>query len=192
MSSACNRRTRSGKAVSLLVPLIVALAACESSGGESDAGSKPKAPSTLQSTPSPTPSADAGSVQALAAYRAMWQAMVDAGRTADYRSPALGRHATGQAQALLVSGLYDAHRQGVVIKGEPKMQPKVTALKPAETSQAAEIVDCLDARNWLNFKRSGDLRDQTPGGRHRVTATVGHLSSGWKVTRLRVQDVGTC
>ncbi|HEY6798310.1 MAG TPA: hypothetical protein VI248_26830 [Kineosporiaceae bacterium] len=129
---------------------------------------------------------------ALATYRAMWADMVEAGKTADYQSPALARHAAQQALQLLVSGLYDAYKDNVVMKGQPTFDPQVTSLTPADHPVAVSISDCMDGTHWLNYKRTGELQDNTPGGRHRATATVGLLDGAWKVTHLQVQGVGTC
>jgi hypothetical protein len=194
VSAARNRTGRNGRALALLVPLIVALGACKASDADSNAGSRSTVPSTQRSTPSPKSSGHAARTEALATYRAMWQDWVVAGRTADYRAPALADHAAGQALRLLVGGLREANQRGVVIKGEPLLHPKVTALKPSSARpSAAEITDCLDSTRWLSFnKRTGKLQDDTPGGHRRVTATVGHIAGNWKVTVLTVRGLGTC
>jgi hypothetical protein len=194
VSTARNRRRRTAHGLSLLLPLIVAVSACEPSDSGNDASSNPTEPSTRGSTPSRTSPADAARAQALSTYRAMWRDWVVAGRTADYRSPTLADHAIGQALRLLVGGLHEANQQGVVIKGEPVLHPKVTALKPSTTRpSAAEITDCLDSARWLSYdKRTGELQDNTPGGHRRVTATVGNIAGSWKVTVLTVKGLGTC
>lgn len=122
----------------------------------------------------------------------MWADMVTAGRTADYESPALAKHAASQALQLLVSGLYQAHKKNLVIKGEPTLDPRVTALTPTDNPVAATIADCFDDTHWLNYKPNGQLQDDVPGGKHKTTATVGLLDGTWKVTKLQVQGVGTC
>ena len=175
-----------------LVPLLLSgCSASSSSTGATPAGSTGPSESTSAITSS-SPTFASVETRALATYRAMWADMVTAGRTADYESPLLAKHAASQALQLLVSGLYEAHKKNVVIKGEPALNPRVTALTPADNPAAATIADCFDDSHWLNYKPNGQLQDDVPGGKHNTTATVGNLDGTWKVTRLQVQGVGTC
>src|SRR4051812_35228541 len=129
---------------------------------------------------------------ALAAYRAMWQDMVIADETADFQSPALAHHASGDALSLLVKGLYDAKQRGVVVKGQPVMRPQVTSLTPPQNPTEVDVVDCFDDSRWLEYKPSGELADNTPGGRRHVEAIVMLNGGVWKVDKLAVNAEGTC
>jgi hypothetical protein len=136
--------------------------------------------------------ADAARRDALVAYRAMWQDMVVAGRTADYESPALAYHASGDALSLLVKGLYNDKQSGVVIKGRLELNPQVTSLIPVDGPNEADIVDCSNDSRWLEYKLDGQLADNTPGGRRHVEAIVTKSGGVWRVDKLAVQAVGTC
>ncbi|MFL6110683.1 MAG: hypothetical protein ACJ786_04955 [Catenulispora sp.] len=122
----------------------------------------------------------------------MWQDMVTAGATADFQSPALAHHASGDALSLLVKGLYDAKRRGVVVKGQPAMSPQVTSLSPPQNPNEVDVVDCFDDSHWLDYKPNGELEDSTPGGRRHVEAIVKLNGGAWKVDKLAVNAEGTC
>lgn len=96
-----------GKSRSGLVVVLVLVAGCSVGAPPDDTAppSSAAAPSPQQASPTPTPSAEdlAGQV-ALAAYRGMWADFVTAGTTSDWRSPDLGRHATGVALTNLSRG----------------------------------------------------------------------------------------
>jgi hypothetical protein len=130
--------------------------------------------------------------RAVQVYRAMWDDMVEAAKTANYQSPRLARHATSQALQLLYSGLLQAHQKNLVIRGQPTFRPRVTNAVPTAAPVAVSIEDCVDATNWLNYTHDGRLRNDNPGGKHRTIATVGLLNGHWIVTRLRIAEVGTC
>jgi hypothetical protein len=130
--------------------------------------------------------------KAVIVYLAMWHDMVEAGKTADYRSPRLADHATSQAWQLLYGGLRSASQDGVVMLGEPTFTPQSTGATPPSDPKAVSIVDCMDSTNWREYTPDGQLKDSTRGGKHRATATVGLVDGTWKVTQLHVEDVGTC
>jgi len=155
----------------------------------SAAGSTEPTATTMSARPS---TADVAGRQALASYQAMWHDMTVAARTADYRSPLLPQHASGDALAGLVHGLYLDQRQGIVTKGSVTTSPTVTAVSPLASPTTVRISDCLDARHWLNYKRDGSLQDNTPGSRHKTAAVVSHGSAGWKVSQLSVGAPHTC
>jgi hypothetical protein len=133
---------------------------------------------------------------AVQVYLAMWTDMVAAGKTADYRSPHLADHAASQALLLLSQGLLSDHQDGVVLKGQLTSSPHATGVSTVPGTPgpvAVSIVDCLDSTHWLEYNASnGQLKDNKPGGKHLTTATVGLLNGTWKVTKLTIQDLGTC
>jgi hypothetical protein len=145
------------------------------------------APTTSTSPPPTGPTA-----AALSAYRGMWADMVIASQTADYQSPLLPQHASGDALSLLVHGLYVNGLNGIVTKGQPTFDPQVTSLAPATNPTQATITDCVDDAHWLEYKTSGGLVDNIPGGRHATEAIVQETGGTWKVSALAVQAVGTC
>jgi hypothetical protein len=100
------------RAIALSFMAMVILSAC-TSGTPSELSPSP----TLSTTTSPPSPATIARQEALAAYRAMWEDMATAAKTADYRSPLLAQHAAGAALSILVRGLYTDKRTGIVVKG---------------------------------------------------------------------------
>jgi hypothetical protein len=154
----------------------------------------PSAPTTGRSSTSTSSSQmpNGPAAAALSAYRAMWVDMVIASRTADYQSPLLPQHASGSALSLLVQGLAKNQAQGIVVKGNPRLQPQVTSLSPPDDPTEATISDCVDDSHWLDYKTNGELFNSIPGGRHATMAIVMDTNGQWKVTGLAVQAAGTC
>ena len=94
----------------------------------------------------PASTAAAGDPQVLArqTYVGMWQAFTAASRTADYQYPSLDHYAAGAALELLIRGLYQNYRAGIVTRGQPTFDPAVAMAKtPAGTSEA-KVTDGLD------------------------------------------------
>jgi hypothetical protein len=169
-----------------LLAVPVTMAAC--SGSPSGSPSSATRPAATSTTQAPT----GASAQALTAYRAMWSDMVAASQTSDYQSPLLSEHATGSALSVLVQGLAKNQALGIVTKGKPVLHPQVTSLTPAANPTQATITDCFDSRHWLDYKTTGGLTNNTPGGQHSTAAIVTDAGGSWKVTQLAVQAAGTC
>jgi hypothetical protein len=124
----------------------------------------------------------------------MWQDMAEAGKTADWRSPKLAVHATGDALSVMSRVLYADHLNGLVSKGAPKNSPEVTSVAPSARPTTVLIEDCGDSTDWLQYtKDTGKLADDRPGGRRAITAEVKQQADGsWKVTRFAVDGLGSC
>jgi len=175
--------------VGLVAALVLLGAGCSSN----------KSGGTPANTPAPTTSAPASlgpsaaaERDALIAYRGMWSAFVEAGKASDPDSPDLRKYASDQALSLIVSALYTNREQKEVILGELKIDPKVTALTPADAPTEAKILDCVNDEKWLEYKASGGLANDVPGGKHRTTATVKRGAEGWKVSSFTLEGSGTC
>jgi hypothetical protein len=123
----------------------------------------------------------------------MWADMASAARTADYQSPRLSRHATGDALSQLSQGLYANKQHGIVTKGNPVTNPTVSSVEPDTNRPSVAISDCLDGTHWLNYVAATDeLQNDTPGARHSTTATVALINGSWKVTELAIGQDGSC
>jgi hypothetical protein len=123
----------------------------------------------------------------------MWQAFVVASRTADYQSPALDHYAAGAALTLLVRGLYQNYKEGIVTRGQPAFDPVATMTStPAGEPAQAKVTDCADSASWLNYYKSGKPAPGAPPGRQRVYASLETFGGTWKVTILVVEKEGTC
>src|SRR5688572_23417041 len=97
--------------------------------------SKSKDPQTKAPVPSTSPSLGPRGIaerDALAAYRGMWNAFVEAGKTSDPDAPDVRKYSSDQALRLIVSSLYADREQSKVTKGELVLNPSVTEVKPVE------------------------------------------------------------
>lgn len=113
--------------------------------------------------------------------------------TSDWNSTKLAQYATGDALSAISRGMYADHLNGLVTKGEPKNDPKVTSATPAANPTTVMISDCGDSTHWLKYRKgNGELADDEPGGRQTIAAEVKKLNGAWKVTRFAVEAVGSC
>ena len=123
----------------------------------------------------------------------MWAAFVEAGRTSDWRSAAIGRYATGLALTNLTRGLYADSLNGLITKGAPTLSPVVASVEPSDAPLKALLSDCGDSTNFLKYRASDGSLADTPGGRRLINAVAERQSDGsWKVSDFGVQKVGTC
>jgi len=122
----------------------------------------------------------------------MWKAVVAASAVPDPDAPDLRRYASGAALKLIVGNLIVDRDQGKVAKGNLVTNPTVTALQPPDKPTQATITDCVDDTNWLEYKKSGELWDNQPGGKHHNTATVTLTDGVWKVSSFTLEVKGTC
>lgn len=183
----------------MMIAVVMALAACGSSGDSSPAptpGATVTSFSTRPSSPaSATPAsvAEAARQDAVAAYLGMWKADAQASHTADWRASYLSRYASGEALQVLTGGLYADHANGLVAQGEPVNNPTVTSVSPTNSPTSVMVSDCSDSRNWLRHKADGSPFTDTPGGSRRIIAEVRKHTDGlWRVTQFGVAAVGSC
>lgn len=168
--------------------LPVALTACGS-------GSSPVAASTTvpaHTTTSTTETRAEASADVLSAYRAMWADLVTAARTSNYQSPLLAQHASGTALGIFVQGLATDQQDDIVTRGQPQLHPQLTSLSPATDPTRGTVSDCFDDTHWVEYKTSGGLAKNTPGGRRKTTAVLAKKDGVWKVTQITVGATGTC
>jgi hypothetical protein len=143
------------------------------------------------STTSP-PTTASVTAKVISDYQTMWADLVLAARTSNYQSKLLPQHATGDALSLLVQGLATDRALGIVTKGQPMLQPRVSSLTPAANPTKASITDCFDNTRWIEYKTNGKLQKNAPGGRRSTTADLVRTGSTWKVTELTIRATGTC
>lgn len=136
-----------------------------------------------------TTAVENASSAAVATYNGMWQAMAKAATTSNWRDPDLSKFATGDALAVITRSLYVDHQNGVVTRGAPTTNPRVTS----SSSTKVVIADCGDDSGWLKYKANGQLQNGTPGGHRAITAEVQRQADGsWRVARFAVEGVGSC
>jgi hypothetical protein len=149
--------------------------------------------STAPGSSAPSVSArDAAQRQAVAAWQGMWQAYAKAGLSANPDEPELARNAADRALRTLTNGLKSYKDKGHVLKGDLVANPQVSDASPAADPTTVTILDCVDDSKFLVYKSSGELLNDTPGGRHSAKATVTKLADGWKVTSFGLQAINTC
>ncbi len=191
------RRTTVGAAGAALI--LLSLNAVSGCG----AADPPQAPSTPAATEAPSPSDPAGppptetavspEQAALAAYRGMWKAYVDASQDPDPTRPDLTRYAADDALQVLVEGLETMARNGLASRGDVVLNPQVSSLEPADDPTSAEITDCVDTSGTELYRLSGEPYEGSPGGPRRADATVEDTGNdGWKVTGFALYEVGSC
>ncbi|MFE6287854.1 hypothetical protein [Streptomyces sp. NPDC057877] len=131
---------------------------------------------------------DAPGEGAVVAYLAMWDDAVAAAKVSDAEHPRLDDHAEEGALQLLQHMMRENRQEGVVTRGRPEFAPVVTERGASEVV----IEDCADGSDWLQYTEDGALKDDVPGGHHRVDATVRRHGERWLVESLRIDAVGTC
>jgi hypothetical protein len=161
-------------------------------GCHSDRDAEPESPSPSAAVISSRVPSDVAANGALAAYRGMWKAVTAAATVPDPDAPDLRRYAEDKALKLVVGSLIIDRDQGKVVKGDVVLNPAVTALEPAERPTQVTITDCVDATNWLEYKKSGELWNKQPGAKHHNTATVKLADGVWKVSSFTLEKGGTC
>jgi hypothetical protein len=177
------------------IGLLVVVLSVTGCGGQSTTPPAPAPPTSgappLTTAPA-TPASVAGAA-ALASYRGMWKAFVEAGRTSDWQSATLGRYATGVALTNLTRGLYADSLNKLITKGEPVLSPAVASVEPNDDPLQVLVSDCADSTNWLKYRSSDGSLADTPGGRRLINAVVERQADkSWKVSDFGVQKVGTC
>lgn len=177
----------------VLVVALALMAGCSVSTPPDTAPPSTSVAPPPQVLPAPSVEELAGQ-DALAAYRGMWEDFVTAGTTSDWRSPDLGRHATGVALTNLSRGLYADSANGLVTRGAPVLSPAVSSVEPAGAPVRVVVTDCGDSMNWLKYRKADNsLATQGPGGRRLINAVVERQSDGsWKVSDYGVQELGSC
>lgn len=149
-------------------------------------------------TPVPASSATAAlapgasRTQAISAYTSMWHAYAAAAKTADYQPGTVDHYAAGDALNVLLRALYDNHQHDIVLRGEPALNPKVTALNLSADPASVGITDCADDSGWRQYTTSGRPAAGTPAGKHRIYAQMRMFGTAWKATSLVVKKAGTC
>jgi len=160
----------------LAIVLLIAVA-----GGCGGAGSS-RAPTSSTSAASQAPASTQPASQAavLGAYRAYWDDVIAAGKAADWQSPHLADHATGQALQTVRDHYRQLRAQGLVDRGTVTLHPRVTALR----GETATIQDCTDTSKFLKYDaKTGALRDTSIPELDNIEITLKRIKGAWTVTQ---------
>ncbi|WP_084692308.1 hypothetical protein [Parafrankia elaeagni] len=190
-------RLRLASAGALITAVLTLAAGCDSGDGSQPAPTPSAANASTQPSapvsPTPTSPADIARRDAVAAYLGMWKAYAQASHTSDWQAPYLSQYAAGDALQVITGNLYADHYNGLVAKGEPVNNPRVTSVTPEDAPKSVIIEDCGDDRNWLQYRTDGSLLNNTPGASHRIVAEVRlHADGKWRVTKYGIDTAGTC
>ncbi|KAF4406823.1 hypothetical protein GCU69_23000 [Streptomyces lycii] len=118
----------------------------------------------------------------------MWRDLATASRTSDPDSPLLDDHASDGALELLKYGLKKSREERVITRGAPRVDPEVVS----GDDRKVVLADCVDDREWLQYKHNGELKNDVPGGHFKTDATVTRSKGVWKVSDLYMHEVGSC
>jgi len=168
----------------------VLLTGCCSSSQQVAASSSP---STASTSPSTDPTA-AAEQQALAAYRGMWAAETKIYTSGSLLNTDLQNYAADKALAGIRASEVYYQNQNLVLKGEPKLSPKVTDIDLAGKPQTAHITSCVDSSNFLPVDKTTGKSAKLASGvfRHVETATVINDNGKWLITQAVIEQDRTC
>ena len=153
-------------------------------------------PKTLPSS-TPTPSTSAtqdpqalASAGALAAYRGFRQAQVAAEAVANAHNADLAKYAGDKALAQERANLLQLARAGIVVRGAPRLDPRVTSASATEVT----ITDCVDTTDWQPVYKATGKSAAAPGQPTRVLATAlaRPYGDGWLIQELTTDRSRPC
>lgn len=190
--------------VGALLPGLLIVAGCGGAGhgvralrpaGAAGASPSTTAPSAAATSAGSVSAADAARQSALQAYFGLmdWQT---AAFNPAYPVPDLPQRASDQALALVNGDIERSRREGIVAKGHLKLAPAVTSLDLAAVSPVAQVDDCADTSDYLDYKASDGSPVSTaggrPGGLQHVLAHIHEVGGVWRVYDLHIYQVGSC
>ncbi len=160
--------------VVLAVTTILLLTGCsDRAGGQGDGGSS-------TSSVGPTTTLDPAPA-ILAAYRAHWADVIEAGKTADWRSSRLDDHATGETLETVRDNYRKLQADGEVVRGTVRLHPRVTSVR----GSTAIISDCNDATDFLRYDgKTGAPKEQRKTDIVEAEVTLRLIDGAWKVSSI--------
>jgi hypothetical protein len=175
----------------VLLLVVLAAAGCGGDGaGKAAAASTitTVAPTTTAAPATTTSNKQATAAAVLAAYRAFWDDVVAAGKTADWQSPRLTQHATGKVLDRIRGQFRALEFQGWVARGTIKVSPRLVALR----GRTATVQDCVDTSQYRRYDpKKQQWLDPLGGQPDRQRSTLTRNGQGdWKVAESVVS--GKC
>lgn len=178
--------------------LTFGLAGCTGTAPEPTPTPTPtSAASTADPNPSPTPSVDPALAEAeglvLEAYRGYWAAKVASyADPSQQQDPSLAVYAIDTALTDAQAAIASMRADGIVVPGEPVIDPEVTELDLA-TSRAT-LADCIDTANWQGIFSATGESAVAPDQFTRVTAsaTAAVYEGRWVIDSYHVYRDQTC
>ncbi|MGW1496781.1 hypothetical protein [Streptomyces sp. NPDC002402] len=183
-------KTHAG-AVAVGLSAVVLIAGC--GGGGDSAAKKPSAPATTSASPSAGPEQEARE-QVLAAYRGMWREQVKIYGSGSLKGSELAKYAADKALAKVRAAAIYYQDNSLVVKGEPQLSPKVTAIALSTEPKTATVVDCVDSSKFVPENSKTGKKSQLDGGnrRHLQTSKAQYGSGKWLITDATIDRKSTC
>ena len=184
---------RRAAAATALIGSVLALAGCQSSGGAAAAPSTAATSTAASPSPSADPEADARQ-QVLKAYRGMWSEQVKAFTSGSLTDVRLETFAGDKALSDIKSAAVYYQDNNLVLKGEPKLAPEITALDLSTAPNRATVRDCVDTTDFLPYdKATGQPAKLTDANRRHVQTSVLRIYDGrWVVMESTLSKDQTC
>ncbi|MFF5334739.1 hypothetical protein [Streptomyces sp. NPDC013181] len=153
--------------------------------------------------PAPSTGADDGGKKraaaekgALAAYRGMWDAQVEAYSSGSLKDARLSDYTTGDAAANIVEAFTYYKERDLAFKGGPVTEPKVSAVDVTSSVHTATIDDCVDMTGVLVRRSTGKpIAKAKEGDRHPWTATATTAKDGkggWRISDYTIDRDRAC
>jgi hypothetical protein len=183
-----------------LLPGLLFLTGCGEAGHNvgtpMPAGKATASPSTAASPAGSASVEDAARQSVLQAYFGLmgdWQSA--AFNPADHGAN-LPHHASDQALALISDDILRSRSEGIVAKGHLKLVPSVTSLDLTAVPPTAQVDDCADTSDYLDYKASNgspvSTKSGSSGGLQHVLAHVHEVGGAWRAYDLHIYQVGSC
>lgn len=179
-------RRRALLTVPLISVLLLGSTACGSDGSKDD---DPK----QQSSSTPSKKADPQDAEKKAAreaYQKSWEEQTKAYAKASSKGTKLQKYTSLGALTHVESELLSLKDAGQVVTGQPKVSPKVTALRPNQKIPEAEITDCTDVSDWTIVDEKSKKKIDLPSGHLKQHVTIAEMEKWgkqWKLTKLSPQ-----
>jgi len=117
----------------------------------------------------------------LAAYRAHWADVIEAGKTTDWRSPRLDDHATGETLQTVRDNYRQLHADGEIVRGVVRLHPRVTSVQ----GSIAIVDDCNDATDFLRYDaKTGAPKEQRKTDIVEAKVTLRLINGAWLVSSI--------
>ncbi|MDI5906853.1 MULTISPECIES: hypothetical protein [Streptomyces] len=169
---------------------LLALAGCSrfSAAHDAPAGASESAPAAPD-----RPQADSAADSAvLAAYRGYWNSAVTAWTQGSLNGVPLTRYATGLAESAVRSTLRTYRAAGVVTQGQPRLEPKVSALHLSVSPYTATVTDCVDETHFYKVSKStGAHSAASVRGQHPAVYQA-QYNGGWRIVSGSVDPSRRC
>ncbi|MEU5417774.1 hypothetical protein [Streptomyces sp. NPDC020667] len=169
------------------------LSGCGSDKHDESLGDDPATPGAKASTStsaSASASADpqeAAKAEVITVYRKYWDEQLKAYAKASAADTDLNKYAFDKALSKTKGDLISMQQKGNVLKGEVKIDPKVTSINLSETPKTAAVTDCTDVSKWQLINQKSGKALELP--KERLTKFITNVSVRTVGERWMVVDV---